>query len=312
MGTSYRVPLAGRGRLFMPAGFRARGGIWPGSSCTAPGLIADWLLGTTTRLGLSLTSPTAGFSLPDLDWDEWGSRWLPAGASGPELWTIGVPRDLRRQRFHLFVPDRRRRVLAFAKFTKNPHSELNIEVRQILTGTGFVTFKTPEPLAHGSFADWNFTIDRALDPGLHRPARLSPSKRSAIVAEIQAALSELASPGSVILHGDFGPWNVRLDSSGDTVVLDWEDVATGPTAGDELWHALNTVLIEGKTHSTAADRVRRQLGHHKAGAIADAARYWQDRLSGPEPAEVDSTTSGMVLGGLAQGQRGVLTLLGQR
>lgn len=296
----------------MPAGFRARGGIWPGSSCTAPGLFADWLLGTTTRLGWGLTSPAGDFSLPDLDWDEWGVRWLPVGASGPERWTIGVPRDLRRQRFHLFVPDARRRVIAFAKFTKNPHRELSLQVREILSATSFETFKTPEPLGQGLFADWHFTIDRALDPGLHRPARLSPSSRSGIVAEFQAALSELASSGSVILHGDFGPWNVRLDSKGDILVLDWEDVATGPSAGDELWHALNTALIEGTTHSTAADRVRQQLGHHEAAEIIRAARYWQDRLSEPEPAEVDSTKRNVKDGGLAMGQLRVLTILGQR
>ena len=59
----------------------------------------------------------------------------------------------------------------------------------------------------------------------------------------------------------------------------------GPEAADELWHLMTTMLITGRSPSATAQTLKSVVGT----PAKPAAQFWLDRLSRPEPPEVDRT-----------------------
>jgi hypothetical protein len=313
---AYRAPIAGRNRILIPAGVpRIPGGIWLSAACRPAGLAAAWALGASTRYSVRLTSlPASSPPLPAIDWYAWARVWLPDVASPPARWVIGLPADRRRRRFHLLIPDQTGTPLAFAKFTTNPMSEQAVRARMLLDSRPPATFWTPRLLGQAQVGGWWFTIDEAMPNGFHRPAQLCPDVRRNMTEEIQDLLAGLATtpPGQTVIHGDFGPWNVRRTHDGTVVVLDWEEVSVGPRGADELWHELNSVLIARRYRRSPADSVRRALGDREPDEITTAASFWLVRLSRPEASEIESAEApGRPQGRLLRLQRHTLEVLSQ-
>lgn len=288
--SGYRAPVGGRGRILIPASVRrVPGGFWVGAACTVPGLALDWLLGTSTRLSVRHTSrKSAGPELPDLDWARWSANSVPQDLAERARYIIARPRDTRRRRFQLAITDNSGRVRAFAKFTRNPPTRLAQEVRARLRQSSPRGFETPKPLSEGEVDGWHFTVDEALIHQFHRPATLRPLQRRELVNEYQAAFADLVPSSERLVHGDFGPWNVRRTAHDRILVFDWEDVAAGPEAADELWHSINTELVRAsRGRNSHPEGIRESLAHHSDGNVATAASFWLERLDRPEPTEVE-------------------------
>jgi len=210
-------------------------------ACSLPGLAAAWALQATTRLAVAPFSLKAiAPELPPVDWESWRKENIPWAAS-PDRWVIGLPADPRRRRFHILLLDESHRQVGFAKFSTNPLAEFAVRVREHLNRSDPSTFWTPRLLAHGAVSGWHFTVDSAMPEGFHRPARLAPERRRAILDEIRGILRQ--GLGSDVVHGDFGPWNVRSIKGHPVIVLDWEDASPGSAGMDELWHAVNVGLM---------------------------------------------------------------------
>lgn len=255
------------------------------AACRPTGLALAWFTGQTTRSSLlSALWPEEPSPLPDLDWEEWAERWVD-GASRPSRWIVGLPADRRRARFHLLVTDTSDRPIAFAKFTTNQERPHVVEARRALESSGPKSYWTPRLLGQGTIGGWSFTLDEPIPTGFHGPARLTADDRMTITREIQVALAPRLRPpaGEAGMHGDFGPWNVRRLADGRIAVLDWEEVTTGPKAADSLWHSVHVALLRRRRSS--AGSIVAATGASPPDAAA-AARFWLERLAGPQPDEV--------------------------
>lgn len=309
-GVTYRAPLAGRGRILVPSRVpRIMGGVGMHGACSLPGLAAAWALQATTRLAVAPFSLKAiAPELPPVDWESWRKENIPWAAS-PDRWVIGLPADPRRRRFHILLLDESHRQVGFAKFSTNPLAEFAVRVREHLDRSDPSTFWTPRLLAHGAVSGWHFTVDSAMPEGFHRPARLAPERRRAILDEIRGILRQ--GLGSDVVHGDFGPWNVRSIKGHPVIVLDWEEASPGSAGMDELWHAVNVGLM-GSLDVTGAE-IAEHLDRVTLERVGETARELLARLSGPEPPEV---RPGSVLSSAGQrlhdAQRRVLRELAQR
>ncbi len=254
-------------------------------ACTFGGLAAAWLLQATTRWGLTALSKKAETpDLPRIDWELWREEHAPQAAP-PDKWVVGLPGDRRRRRFHLLLPTPSGRQVGFAKFTVNPTSEFVVGVRKQLDVGSPQTFWTPRLLAHGTVGGWHFTVDSPMPIGFHKPARVDSLQRHMILEEIR----ELLRPGlgAEVVHGDFGPWNVRAVSGHPVIVLDWEEATVGPAGVDELWYALNAELIRNR--GATGRRVMTQLDQRTRGSVAGAAEFLVSQLEREEPAEIEET-----------------------
>lgn len=285
--SGYRAPVGGRGRILIPGSInRVAGGLWIGAACTTPGLALDWLLGTTTRFSARLASrPAPVPKLPNIDWSRWSADSVPVEIADGALYIVALPRDARRHRFQLAIADDSGRVKAFAKFTRNPPTELAREVRSRLRLQRFEAFETPKPISEGEVDGWYFNLDEALTHGFHRPAALRPPQKRELINEYQAAFGDLVPSPQRLAHGDFGPWNVRVTAGDRVLVFDWEDVVAGPEGADELWHSVNEALLT-RGRRLRQGSIRAGLSHYTDQDVEAAAHFWLNMLDRPEPAEV--------------------------
>jgi len=76
----------------------------------------------------------------------------------------------------------------------------------------------------------------------------------------------------VLFHGDFAPWNIRVDKSGAWHVLDWErGAAAGPPAWDWYHYAVQTgILVERLPVAELMSRMRRLWASAEFSAYARA------------------------------------------
>jgi hypothetical protein len=219
-------------------------------------------------------------------WAEWlgGARRLLRAS---DVTTIVVPAlDPHRARFHVLLLDETLRQLAFARFTRNPHSELGLAAERSFTDTRPTGFWSPRLLDHGAADGWFFTLTEALPPGPHRPAVLGAAQRRDIASEIRERLTPLLGNGRPVAHGDFAPWNVRKLTSGAVAVLDWEEARPAPSAADELWHALTVVLSAGGSAARAVEAIQRDLDYLSPEQLIDAVEFWALREKEAPPPEV--------------------------
>ena len=137
--------------------------------------------------------------------------------------------------------------------------------------------ETPSPVASEQLAkllnSWlrpDLTANCLDLPALQRlQAALAPSK------ELSARLTPLrdAKLHPAIHHGDFAPWNVRVDSSGEWRVLDWErGESQGPPAWDWFhWVIQHEVLVRRSPAASVLARVDALLASSEFRAYAGRA-----------------------------------------
>lgn len=205
-----------------------------------------------------------------------------------EGWVVNLPADRRRRRFNLLLLDRSRQPIAFAKFTANPPNPLALSVLDEFSNNPPADCWVPGLLAHGLVEDFSYVVTSAMPNLSHKPARLNWEVRHQLVRELQENLQHLVAPRSVVVHGDFGPWNVRRLRDGRIAVVDWEEATEGMVGADELWHS---VCVHAPSDSVDRARalVRAELPFLSEAQIEAAAGFWLSRLGRPQPQEIDPT-----------------------
>lgn len=241
---------------------------------------------TLLRSGTSNWEPPIG----PTQWNEWIDSTSETVGSAVTDVVVLPPSDPHRRRFALVLLDTDQHPVGFVKWTRNPANSLGLEAERRFTSNPPTHFTVPRLLEHATVDGWSFTINEMLTPGPHRPARLTRHERRLIAEEIHTSLTGTAAGGEddVISHGDFAPWNVRRLATGSIAVIDWEAVRRTPVAADETWHVVTSTLAVGGSPTRAADRARKELGHHDEAAIDRAVTYLL-RRGAEQPPEVDST-----------------------
>lgn len=274
----------------MPAGInRIPDGVWLHAACRPLALAACNTIGQLSRASIPLLR--RGFEEWDMPietsaWDGWLDHVATLTGSRPDQWLVTPAPDAHRARFSLILLDDDRKQLAYARWTLNPANPLAVRAEEELSKRPPSTFRHPALLDSGVVDGWTFTLSAPLPPGPHRPAALAPEQRRSIVNEIKERLAPIVPEGEVAIHGDFTPWNVR-SIRGEVTVIDWEQVGTGPTAGDELWHVVTGVLATGGDPEEVSARVRQDLSHYSPSELAAAATFWRRRETEDQPEEVD-------------------------
>jgi len=111
------------------------------------------------------------------------------------------------------------------------------------------SFRVPQILATGEVEGWCYLLVRPLPPRPSHVCDRPPLNR--IVGEIQTGLSGFARPAGVPhhwdpMHGELAPWTLRETSSGEIVILDWDDVSWGPPGADEVFYRAAAAAVTGR------------------------------------------------------------------
>jgi aminoglycoside phosphotransferase len=148
-------------------------------------------------------------------------------------------------------------------------------------------------------------------PGTHGQDLLDAGHHTAVLKLVGSALAELQrieigsvpgidGSGAVIVHGDFGPQNMLLDLSSNTVtgIVDWESAHVGDPIEDLAWaewvvrahhpDAVNALdaLFTGAgqqppwsaRHAAMLRQVRAVLAYCESAGMDRSADDWRDRL----------------------------------
>lgn len=285
----YKRTAASRGCLLLPMGIgRVPGGVWVHSACRPLALAANTLSGFLSGIQLALVpgrrwnwSPKCGTELIAECLEK-----VSEMATAPMWIVVQLPRDARRRRFNLLLLDRRRRPISFVKFTTNRPNLMAISTHKRLADRAPANFWAPSFIASGDDGTWHFLALSAMPNLPHYPARLSPASRRELVTEIQSWVDSVGDERNATVHGDFGPWNVRRLADRRIAIVDWEDMTIGPASVDELWHLL-TWYNQRHRRPISITRTLAELEPTSAHEIARAAKFLLERLSQPEPADVD-------------------------
>jgi len=289
-GTTYRTPLTSRGTLLLPTTTkRIRGGVWLYGAIRTRAILAHVLSGWIASRSIRLTpgSNTRWHPpVPKTDMANWlleleesvGERVIGA--------VIQLPGDSRRRRFSLLLTNATDAPIAFAKFTMNPPNKMAIDAFRKFGEDPPEAYWAPRLLGAGMLGGYSYTVTTAMPNRPHVPARLSSPNRRDIINDIQDRLADLAQDGAVVMHGDFGAWNVRSFRHGSIAIVDWEATCQGVPVADELWHAISWVSTRSSSVDTARF-LRSELPDHDPDVVSLAARFWLGKLGQPEADEID-------------------------
>jgi hypothetical protein len=117
-------------------------------------------------------------------------------------------------------------------------------------------------------------------PRLHGPAKWNAKRIRRVAADVPQALEGLLPRPDAIpghwrpTHGDFVPWNLREDASGQLWLLDWEDSGWGPPLADLLRYVVAYHSLGWNNPSQIAKIVRKSLGTEPLEARLEAATFW--------------------------------------
>lgn len=293
-GRQYRATIHSGGTILIPPSTRLPQGVWMHAACSAVGVTANNLVGRVSRVSPRLIPARRTRWSPPLDqavWDDWLGRQRTLLSLADARFIVQLPRDRRRRRFAILLLDGDGRAIAYAKFTKNPENTIAISaLRHLADATQDVPFWFPKLVDHGTIEGWSFTITTTMPQAAHRPARLTAVERLSTIDRIQEILLGAGigdGTSTFPVHADFGPWNVR-SVGGNLAIIDWEETTAGPIAADELWHHLSTDLVGGGSPIDSARSAMLELAHRTHEEIQEAASWWLDRLTRPEPPEIDT------------------------
>ena len=285
----YRATLASRGCVLLPRGGPVSGGVWLHGAIKRTALAAQGLSGWLAARDPRLVPGT------DVDWrppvstpafENWITTVEDRLGTEVRSWVVNLPADRRRRRFNLLLLDRSRKPIAFGKFTANPPNQLALQVLEEFAKNPPGDFWAPGLLAHGLVEEFSYVVTSAMPNLSHTPARLTWQVRHQLVREFQESLRHLIAPPSVIVHGDFGPWNVRRLRDGRIAVVDWEETTEGVVGADELWHSV-CVHASAEPVDRARALVRAEVPFLSEPQLEAAAGFWLTRLSRPQPQEID-------------------------
>jgi hypothetical protein len=117
-------------------------------------------------------------------------------------------------------------------------------------------------------------------PRLHGPAKWNAQRMRRVAADVPLALEGLLPRPDGIpdhwrpMHGDFVPWNLREDASGQLWLLDWEDSGWGPPLADFLRYVVAYHSLGWNDPPQIAKIVRKTLGTDALDARLEAATFW--------------------------------------
>jgi hypothetical protein len=136
-----------------------------------------------------------------------------------------------------------------------------------------LSFEAPGVLGFYSVAGLRVSVMTVILWGRHYPMTQPPL--GAVVADVQRALQPLPLPQGIPrhwtpMHGDLSPWNLRVDAGGRMVLFDWEEAGFGPPGADEVYYSAASAALGLRLRPPVTGE-------------SEAVRYWQDRLSEPEP-----------------------------
>ncbi len=287
---SFRATLSSRGCVLLPAQpGPIPGGVWLHGAGKRLALLAHTLTGRLAARDVRLVPSRAAEWRPPIEQAEF-ARWIHEVQDrlGQTIcsWIVHLPADRRRRRFNLLLLDETRRPVGFAKLTANPPNPLAIKALGWFKDHPPAEFWAPGMLLEGSLGAFSYLVTSPMPNLAHRPARLDWESRYRIVSEFQTKLAHLVEAPSVLVHGDFGPWNVRRLSDGRITVIDWEEASAGVAVADELWHSIST-QTQRLGAEAALPLVLQGLSHHAADDVVTAAEFWLSRLARPQPDEVD-------------------------
>lgn len=141
-------------------------------------------------------------------------------------------------------------------------------------------FRVPQEL--GAFAEGEWLVRRFEPlPRFHRPQPWQGDVVANTARSLTAYLEERVSrpeglPGHwKPMHGDFVPWNLRVDRGGCRWLLDWEDVGWAPPNADLLRFATSLESMSRHSESDSVKRLRRRMGGEDADLV-EAATFWLD------------------------------------
>ncbi len=81
------------------------------------------------------------------------------------------------------------------------------------------------------------------------------------------------------MHGDFAPWNIKLDDSGKVNLLDWENCSIKAVGGWDWLHCLiQSALLVKKLNAYDALLEAREWAKSKRGAKHLAMFGWNDEI----------------------------------
>lgn len=141
------------------------------------------------------------------------------------------------------------------------------------------SFRVPEHVATFSHEGWSVRQYEPL-PNFHRPAKWDPGKLRRVAEEVSVALERvLHRPDGIPphwrpMHGDYVPWNLREDHTGQLWLLDWEDTRWGPPHADLVRYIVAYHALGWSSPPRIAGIVRRTLATEPLDVLREVARFW--------------------------------------
>lgn len=151
--------------------------------------------------------------------------------------------------------------VGFVKLRPQESFEREVEVLGALAGSQ--TFRVPEVRGLEAVGGgWVVLGLTAVGTGRMSPRLSKPPHE--IAAEVSRRLAKVQFTGGdarshwAPMHGDMGPWNLRRDRHGGTVLYDWEHVALAPPGADLVFHsaACRAMHIGGSADVTGLDEAQ--------------------------------------------------------
>lgn len=243
----------------------ARGGVHPILQAVASAMLR---IGPMARLGFG----RAEFE-PPCGWSRWAEiRRQAESEVGARRWAFFQSR-LRLldpgghgRRFGAFAMGSHRRLVGFARIEPSDGETFH-------PSGGARGFRVPEVVAAWRSGDHSVRMFEPL-PTLHRPAQLDIDKLTEIARGITDLLTgQLARPSGipddwVPVHGDFTPWNLRIDRSGIYWLIDWEDATWGPLGSDMVRFLVAWYALRDDPPEAIAAGVKEALGEDAGEAAA--------------------------------------------
>jgi thiamine kinase-like enzyme len=207
---------------------------------------------------------------PAIEWIHFRSQWNKKRSS-----MLGLNRDRTPRLFAVVEPQSKR------------------DLRSRLRSTP--SFRITACTDSFSYERWSVRQYEPL-PRLHRPAHWDPHRIRRVADDVANALDGLiARPAGTPahwrpMHGDFVPWNLREDSSGQFWLLDWEDAGWGPPLADIVRYVVAYHSLRGMSPDRIAEAVRKTIGPQSRDSLFEVARFW---LSHPnlQPGQPDQVVT---------------------
>ena len=193
-------------------------------------------------------------SHPTLEWIHFQSQWGKRRSSMLGLDPTGIP--------HMFV-------------VVEPQEQARLQWRASSTPS----FRVPactDSFLHG---EWSVRQCEPLPP-FHRPARWNAERIRRVAEDVSVALASVllrpadTDPHWRPMHGDFVPWNLREDDTGQLWLLDWEDARWGPPLADLVRYVVAYYSLGRGSARHIARAVMRTVGPTSAAALPEVATFW--------------------------------------